>query len=356
MRWQWLSKVLPIAAMLCLGVILGFFQSHHTPGVLVATPENVRVVIRDRHDELEPKTIVELQNLGRGHVEVLDVNASCGCTVAKLGVKHFPAGGRTKMEIAISQLPVGKKTSIVTVRYVADSPKVLQIPIEIIVDEPAKPRFLNAPTELSLNSADQNSRVFQIEVKEPARSSPLLTSIHCSDSRLDARLIKSPESHSWDEAFVVRIYEIAVSMRSSLDAAAEFGAYLTFEFSESVLEVSDVPVLVKFHPIARAIPSGVECEISSETVFPIQRKLYLVAKPLSDPWQIESTGQLPAWLRVELGDVSGESSLTPLNFEVTDAIHDMLRGTDNEYVSQITLIRGSDGSSVAIPLKFSKRY
>lgn len=351
MRWRLIRAVLPVMAMLTLGVILGFFQSEQTPGELAANPDQVRVVIPNHDYELEPKAVVEIQNIGHGHVEILDVTASCGCTVATLAAHQLPADGKTKLEITINRpLPVGKKASVVTVAYVADSPKTLRIPIEITVDEPAEPRFLTAPVELSLNSANQLSHVFQIEVKEPTNSSPLLTSIRCSDHRLDAHLAKPPESHPWDEAFVVRTYEIEASTKSPLDEA-EFGGYLMFEFSKPVLEVRDVPILVKHQPTARAIPSSVEYELNSETVFPIKRKLYVVSKTPGDQWQIESADSQPVWLRVELENSPQKGNLTPLNLEITDAVRGAL-GTNGECVAQIRLRLISDGSTVAIPLKF----
>lgn len=302
-RWDlWLL----VAGVACIGVVAssnagGRIESDlrqtDGQGRLEVTPHDVDFY---RDDKKEKKFVeLVLRNTGARTVNLLEISASCGCTVPKI-MESRKVEPDESVVLKIEVLPplYGHSNSMVTIRTDAKETPTIQIPVHLHGQKVTPPYMSYVPPDIRINSISDgrpSTVTFQVTCVE-APGEPWLTGFQTDTASASAQPPKIFREEVLDDMALQREYRSEIEIKA---IESDLTFWLTpITRTEPIKPLSRIPVTVLQVAAIRAAPSSVVLSFSDIQPETISRNVVLIPAD-NEEWDIISGETTAVWLKVE---------------------------------------------------------
>lgn len=301
-----LTPVLVMAGIAC--VAFGIWQEFG-PRTSVSLPRwggSARIVAvppeleyRTQAEESTATIEVALRNEGQTAGKLLDISASCGCTLPQaLPSNSLKPGEEVRLAIKVQPVPYGSRDSVLTVRTDSADTPMLRVPIKLLGRKLAPPYLSLAPSEIRVESLAGElppPRTFQVSTVEPPGEA-WLTGFNVSSDDMACQPPRLVKEHVVDEKTVMRDYELEFQFLSESDSSGDQNCSLfPITRAEPTKPFPHISVIWQRVAAIRAAPSSILLTFSRDGESELSRKVALIAAD-DQEWEIDSLDGTESWL------------------------------------------------------------
>lgn len=227
-----------------------------------------------------PLTFV-VKNQGDVAVEIIEVTATCGCTVIKAPRRKLNPQEAMTIEVRASPPDVGEKTSLLTVHTVPPQRLPLNVLVTLKGEKQPAPFVSYCPNSLSLNGPVFGEKVegqFEVHTLEKTGTSPWLVEEQLSEPKLRIWFDEPPAEEPIDSETVRRIYKMKVAavLPAESESPTDRHRHVIATLSKSSSPEKTIAIERRVDPLVKAAPSVLNLTVSNGTSSPVERTIVVI--------------------------------------------------------------------------------
>jgi hypothetical protein len=233
------------------------------------------LVIFDSTRTTEFVAAVNIKNIGKRRVQLINVTSSCGCTLAEPPDKdQLEPGESTTLRISGNPPGAGEKQSYVQIESDCDNGAVTRINVVLRGQELPVPRIAYAPDKVTLQShrAEMHTVKYEVQTIERKGSSNWLTKRFEVPTPLTV-IVDGPRESSYDDdALVRRAYTLSISGPVDPEAPID----LRLAISTTTSQTIPLRITSEYAPPVKAVPNTLFVDARSGDLSRCTRSLMVV--------------------------------------------------------------------------------
>lgn len=251
------------------------------------------------------KTLVEVavHNRGPRKVNIIDVRASCGCTLPQaIPTQIIEAGKHIQLTIEIDPPLYGVRDSVLTISTDSRITPTIQVPIHMSGKKMSSPFMGGAPSEIQVDLIDGRTasvKKFQVVCVE-APGEQWLQGFQAGSKEVVLKTPKIVKEQKIDETTVMRYYDTELELIATSVAASSLYFELTpITRSEPTKPFPRIAVKVLNVAAIRAAPTTLVFSFASGSQQKIDRTVVLIAAD-DMHWEVTAADADAPWIATQI--------------------------------------------------------
>ena len=278
-------------------------RSSAEPGRLGVVADPAEITIRreaDDHSDAPREVVFRLKNQTTTSIQILDMTASCSCTMAKQPeTKLLEPGQDVEIVVSVQLLMSRRQASTLTIQ--TDSPKTPVVILGVIaIGAPVNAPFISEqPKEIRVIVSGDEAAMAELSIDsvESAAEGAWLSNFTSTDSHLLVEQLGNEVIRPIDDGNLVRRYHIRISAPHLEAGGVPITGWLKFDQSKPAERPSgNVALFFQRTAIVSAVPSSVVFTISNGDMEPQVQRLVLISNE-EEQWNCEPVN-VPASITV----------------------------------------------------------